>query len=192
MLMWWFVGMRDLEDLRDMYRPEKIKVLLVGESLPKRNFFYCDRGSLLGKATMKAFEKAFQKEFKNYREFLEFFKKHGFFLEDLFHEMNKKIDEVTPAELKQATEKLASFIDTYKPKLVIATLCRICGCVKEATLIAKTDAVVICLPFPRGFNYRKYISKLAEALQALSKQTFTKLETCCSIQPKSRPREYCL
>jgi len=70
--------MSDLEELRNKYRPEKIEVLLVGESLPKNNFFYSDNGSRLGKATKKAFENAFQRSFKDYREFLEFFREKRF------------------------------------------------------------------------------------------------------------------
>jgi len=173
----------NVEELREMYRPEKIEVLLVGESPPgdRWKFFYCDNGSRLGYATMEAFEKAFQRKFESYKEFLDFFKSKNFYLEDLFHVRGKKVCEASLDEVQKALEGLTQFIALHRPRLVIAVLCRICGCVKKAAADAKLDISVICLPFPRksSKNYQRYVKSLAKILQSLLSDSPIKIHVCC-------------
>jgi len=173
----------NVEGLREMYKPEKIEVLLVGESPPKNRemFFYCSNGSLLGDATKRAFERILGVKLK-YEDFLDFFKSKNFYLEDLFHVRGKKVCEASLDEIQKALEGLKQFIALHRPRLVIAVLCRICGCVKKAVADAKLDIPVICLPFPRksSKNYQRYVKSLAKILQSLSSGSPIKIHVCCS------------
>jgi len=161
----------NVEQLRESYKPEKIEVLLVGESPPKnrRKFFYCRKGSQLGCATKRAFEEALQIKFEGYEDFLKFFKSRGFYLEDLFHERGKNVCEASLDELQKALEELTRFIASHEPRLVVAVLHRICGCVKKAVIDAGLSIPVVCLPFPRrrSKNYRKYVDGLARIIRSL-------------------------
>ena len=74
--------------LRFKYKPSSIKTLFIGESPPKlkgRKFFY--EGGELTKHTKLAFQKAhndFETDFST-EQFLEKFKKNGFYLDDISH-----------------------------------------------------------------------------------------------------------
>jgi len=184
----------DVKQLREPYKPEKIGVLLIGESPPKnrREFFYCSSGSRLGYATRRAFEEALQIMFESYEDFLKFLKSNGFYLEDLFHERGKNVYKISLDELRTAIEELANRISLYKPRLVIAVLCRICECVKRAVIETGINVPVVCLPFPIGKNYRRYIKGLAEALQQLLSGKPLEDRNYCSDRPISKKRRLCL
>jgi len=153
--------MEELENLRKKYKPEEIRILFVGESPPKRKFFYDERGSNLGRATKEAFEKTFQKEFRNYKDFLKFFKSKGCYLVDLFQERGKKIVCATEEEKREAEKKLKKFIAKHKPKIVVAVLKRIHRNVEKAV----KDGEVLPLPFPLGMHKDKYIKGLIKILK---------------------------
>jgi len=158
--------MKDLEILREKYKPEKIRILFVGESPPKREFFYEAKGSNLGRATKEAFEKTSQKEFESYQEFLEFFKSQGCYLVDLFQERGKKIIYATEEEKEEAEKQLTEFIAKHKPEIVVAVLKRICKHVEKAVKETGVSVEVRCLLFPnKGKNREEYIKGLIEILK---------------------------
>jgi len=184
----------NVEPLRESYKPERVEVLLVGESPPgiEQGFFYCRNGSRLGCATREAFEEALQIKFDGYEDFLKFFRSRGFYLEDLFHERDRKTFEVSIDELRKAVRDLADRISLYRPRLVIAVLCKICECVKRAAIEAGVDVPVVCLPFPIGGNYPSYVKGLAETLQQLLRGGPLEDRNYCSDRATSKKRRHCL
>jgi len=158
--------MEDLESKRESYKPERIEVLFVGESPPQKGFFYSPEGSLLGEATKGAFEDAFQKAFKTYEEFLEFFKSQGCYLVDLLPGRGRNIELVRDEEREAAKSKLGELIAQHKPRMVVAVLRRICRHVRRAVEESGVKAEVRCLPFPRRFRGR-YRRELAEIMASL-------------------------
>jgi len=156
-----------VEELRELFRPSRVVVLLVGESPPAGgSFFYSPGGSRLGWATMEAFEEAFEVRFSSYSCFLEFFRSRGFYLVDLLDERGRRVDEASEGELAAAVRRLAGLVGELRPRLVVAVLCRVCGCVEEAVRLAGSGVPVVCLPFPARSRSR-YVSGLAEVLRAL-------------------------
>jgi len=185
----------NVEKLREIYKPENIEVLLVGESPPKnrQRFFYCSNGSQLGYATREAFEEALQIMFEDFEDFLKSFRSRGFYLEDLFHIRGKKVYEASLDELREAVRELANRISLYRPRLVIAVLCRICECVKRAVIEAEINVPIICVPFPNpGGNHQRYIKGLVETLQLLSSGTPLGDKNYCSNKSTSKHRRPCL
>ncbi len=67
------------ERLRSSYRPDNVRLLLVGESPPAGGkFFYDDRSRVpLRTHTIKVFSDALNLSFNSDREFLNWFKKAG-------------------------------------------------------------------------------------------------------------------
>jgi len=184
----------NVEQLRESYKPERIEVLFVGESPPGngQDFFYCRNGSRLGYATMEAFEEALQTKFEGYEDFLRFFRSRGFYLEDLFHERSRKTYEASVDELRRVVRELADRISLYRPRLVIAVLCRICECVKSAVIEAGVYVPAVCLPFPIGGNHQRYVKGLTETLQQLLRGGPLEDRNYCSDKPTSKKRRYCL
>jgi hypothetical protein len=73
------------ELIRQSYRPNQIRLLLVGESPPaSKKFFYGE--SAMTKYTAQAFKKAHGVSFRDDKEFLQYFKRCGCYLDDLCHE----------------------------------------------------------------------------------------------------------
>ena len=71
----------DTEELRKSYKPDKVKILFVGESPPAGGTFFYNANSNLYRNTKKAFEIALEKEWSY--DFLSDFKKMGCYLVDL-------------------------------------------------------------------------------------------------------------
>jgi hypothetical protein len=84
----------DIEELREKFKPEKVRVLLVGESPPAEGTFFYDR-SLMTTYTRNAFESALDQKFPTNAEFFEYMKHTGFYLEDL---SQVPVDKLLPAE----------------------------------------------------------------------------------------------
>ena len=86
----------DIEELREKFKPETVRVLLVGESPPAEGTFFYDR-SLMTTYTKKAFEAALGQSFPSDAEFFEHMRQTGFYLEDL---SQVPVDKLPPSERK--------------------------------------------------------------------------------------------
>jgi len=117
--------------------------------------------------------------------------KKGFFLEDLFHERGKDANEAAPSKLSEAVKRLVAFIAANRPRVIIAVMCRICECVKATSIMSKTDASTLCLPFPRGQKYQDYVSGLSEVLLSLQRGSLAEPKVRCSPEANSMARKYC-
>lgn len=117
--------MGDVEQIRKRYLPEKVKVLIIGESPPRSGkFFYT--GDDLTSITWEAFSWLFMDviDLDNYNEFLDYFKKQGFYLDDLCLEpVNGIEDNDQRIEVrKKWVPSLAKRIKEYNPEAIIFIL----------------------------------------------------------------------
>src|SRR5208283_5674029 len=115
----------DLEEIRDIYRPDKIKILFVGESPPASGkFFY--KGGAMTAFTLHAFVRAYDCSFPNQKEFLAAFKSFGCFLDDLSHSpVNCLKGKAREQVLQDNIDLLADRIRKAEPEVVIAVFRKI-------------------------------------------------------------------
>lgn len=155
----------DTETLRKSYKPDRIKLLFIGESPPRSGNFFYNKGSLTN-FTSRAFEKVFGRVFSDTQSFLIFFRLSGCYLEDICLE---PVDKLSPKErtmmLKGSVEYFSVRLKGYSPVAIVIVLKRIESHVKKALRKADIRCPIYTLPFP-GFGQQKnYITKLCEILQ---------------------------
>ena len=154
-----------LETLRRRFKPEKIRLLLVGESPPRRGFFYdCLKETFLSRATREAFEEAYGVKYLSKLSFLEDFKHRGCYLIDLFSERGRKALGLAQEEKEDVIKRLSSFIQEEEPRYVIGVLKRIGGIVIEAAKRSHVQLKAEVIPFPIGKYKRLYKDRLKELL----------------------------
>jgi hypothetical protein len=153
------------EAIRNFYRPDKIKVLFVGESPPASGkFFY--RGGAMTAFTMKAFMTAYDISFAGQKEFLDDFKAFGCFLDDLSHSpVNRLKGTEREQVLKDSVDSLADRVRNSEPAVVIAVFRKIEGHVRRAVEKSGIAATVCVLPAPGNGHQNKYVQGLVEILR---------------------------
>jgi len=57
--------------------------------------------------------------------------------------------------------------------------------------MSETDALTLCLPFPRGQKYQDYVSGLSEVLLSLQRGSQAEPKVRCSPEANSKARKYC-
>lgn len=155
---------KELEELRESFKPEKIKYLFVGESIPSNGTFFYTADSPLFKYTKEAFEEVFiGVEFN-----LALFKEKGFYLFDLTAPVagmgyKQKINAVA-----EGIPKLAKFIEIEKPQYILSTKntnlsAIIMANAEVGDLIAEDH--IFDLPAPIFGSHHYYKDKLVEALK---------------------------
>lgn len=136
------------EKLKQKYLPNPLEILLVGESpAGGRQFFYSEtaRCRLLG-ATRRAFEIAHRISFTSNREFLNYFRACGCFMDDLVHTPVSGLELQSLAYrdsvLLESTRELAERIEEWQPSLVIPIQRNIESQVKQAVSLSGVRTVV--------------------------------------------------
>ena len=160
---------QDKEIIRQLYKPDRIKVLLVGESPPSsRRFFY--EGDTLTQYTREAFARVFGEVCGlSNGEFLEFFQSSGFYLDDL---CLMPVNGLTPAARKachrEGVSPLAKRLAASKPEYIVAIMKGIGEYVKQAIVQAGLDENQFeCIPFGGNGRQGEYRARLAGILQRL-------------------------
>jgi hypothetical protein len=155
-----------IEDIRKSYQPKKIKLLLIGESPPESGkFFYLE--SSMTTFTQRAFENTFKLSFKNHKEFLQFFKKKGCYLDDLSLIPVNGIPPLRKEEvLSGSILSLAKRLTFHKPEIVVIVLKRIERKVNEALDLSRIQCERYILPFPGNGHQNKYIQELSKILKS--------------------------
>lgn len=119
-------SMDDIERIRQMYLPPKVKVLMVGESPPQSGkFFYT--GDELTEKTQEAFAWLFMDvalDCSTHEDFLGYFKNSGFYLDDLCLEPVNGIrnDEKRNQVRDTWVSSLAKRMKKYDPEAIIFVL----------------------------------------------------------------------
>lgn len=149
------------EQARERYRPDGVRVLLVGESRPAGGTFFYFGNSLLYDATREAFYRAIAGGQKD--GFLDAFREAGCFLEDLCREPVNRMDESDRDAARTRSEPdLARRLEGLEPDLVIIVMKAIAGHVERALEEAGLKHVPTCtVPFPRRKWRDRYVDQLA-------------------------------
>ena len=153
------------ETLRRSYRPDKVKVLLIGESPPASgDFFY--RKSAMTIHTWHAFENVYGVKFGNNVDFLSFFRARGCYLDDLsLTPVNAMPKRERTQKLRESVHLLYPRILEVEPDIVVAVLLKIEPYVREAVALTGRDFRFDALPFPGDGHQSKYIERLSAILR---------------------------
>jgi len=157
----------EYEDLRRKYKPDRIRVLFVGESRPASGRFFYKGNTVLYRATQQAFRAVYDRDWRNATDFLDFFRCRGCYLDDLYPEPIGQADEADcQRRCREAVSGLAERMKQWAPQAVIAVLLRIEECVSQGMSAAGLRVPFYCLPFPARW-YRRYVEELIAALREL-------------------------
>lgn len=160
------------EKKRLEYKPKKVRFLFIGESMPAGGTFFYFENSNLYNYTKDAFLQNFNWSEK---EFLNYFKSNGFYLDDLCQEPINQLSENEKRLARKAYEQsLAIRIKDYNPMVVLSTPMSINKNVNAAINIAYLDIVNHSLPFPAMGNQHKYVNSLSNLLKEKIKPLFKK------------------
>ena len=148
------------ERLRNHYRPDRVRILFVGESPPASGRFFYQADSGLYHAVRETFVQAFP-SLKNV-EFLYSFCALGCYLVDLCGE---PVDDMTSDARRHACSKgethLAQKIRALRPQTVVTVVCSVRANVKRALERAGWSGRHLELPYPgRWHRHRAKFRKL--------------------------------
>ena len=142
----------DREALRQGFRPDRIRVLFVGESPPANRTFFYQADSTLYHRTHEAFAAVFHEQVcGSGKAFLRFFQARGCYLEDLCTE---PVNQLPRAERRRAREagvaSLAKRLAAFQPEVVVVAMEGIQKHVKQAARQAgPAPGAYGCSPSPR-------------------------------------------
>jgi hypothetical protein len=155
-------------------KPDIIKVVLIGESPPAQidNFFYFAPNSDLYNFTKISFQNIYGEKIKEYKNFLDFFKSKGFFLDDLCHKPINDIknDYERERERQNNINILSCRLEEYNPTVIIGIMKKIKDHIAEAIKLSKTEPKYIYyLGYPTHSkkNIDNYIYGLENVLHTL-------------------------
>lgn len=145
----------DLEQLRQDYQPESIRLLFLGESPPPRGprFFYLGNSALFD-ATQPVFvdECGFPADADS---FLIRFAETGCYLEDVSKVPGDKPSAWPEGDerAKVAIARIARLLDDHEPVAVVTVIRSACP-IAEAAVASSTSTTTVCrhLPFPHPRN----------------------------------------
>jgi hypothetical protein len=148
--------MKNIENVRKRFRPDRITTLFVGESAPHGGTFFYNQNSGLFREMRKAFQ---GKEL-----FLEDFKKNGFYLDDLVLEPVNQLEPVNRTlRCNQFVSSLAKRLKDYKPEAVVVLLMSIKPMILKAMYEAGLSYQPYCTPYP-GFGNQPRFHKAMIAI----------------------------
>ena len=156
--------MKEVEKIREDFKPAAIATLFVGESAPAGGtFFYCrEKPSRLFEAMKIAFN--------GNASFLDKFRDSGFYLEDLVEESVNKADKrIRRARRREGIPSLARRIRCYepKPKAVVIVMCAIRPMVQEALCLAELFCETHCVPFPAFGHQTRFHNEMKRIIPNL-------------------------
>lgn len=150
------------ERLRVKYRPNTIRLLLVGEAPPltPEKFFYSE-GSTIARRTEKAFVAAFGSPLSSGVHFLPRFKQYGFFLDDICHAPVLQTERMRA--IRHALPGFSKRLREYRPKVIIVFIKRILSCALQALNASGLEGVrLVLVPPPFHSFQKKYVAALTE------------------------------
>lgn len=118
---------------------------MVGESPPPSGHFFYQASDerIFTSITRKAFTTAFDREYEGVQDFLDDFKSHGFFLDELYDSPQDDVPTAEKEKLeRQAISQLAQRLGEYRPERLLVFSLRIESAVREATARAGLDNII--------------------------------------------------
>jgi hypothetical protein len=135
------------ERLRESYRPERVRVLFVGEAPPASGAFFYRRDSGLYRALSTTFAEAFPR--LRGRDFLAAFRDLGCYLVDL---CGRPVDRLGPRERREARRmgeaRLAEAMRRLRPLAIVVLLRSIDENCVRAEEMAAWSGLRIVVPYP--------------------------------------------
>lgn len=173
------ISMKNVEHVRENYRPARVRVLFVGESPPTSGGFFYFGSGIVCSSTQRAFSQALGVTFATPSDFLDFFRDVGCFLEDLSH---SPVDHLPPHRRTEALElcvdSFAKRLQELAPELVIVFLKKIAPLVERAVGEAGIPlGMVRVLPFPGNGHQNRYIAGLTKILSETAVRSLLGLKT---------------
>ena len=152
--------------LREFYKPDKVRILFVGESPPRGGTFFYKENSLLYRYTKEAFEQA-KKPFS-----LEYFRHTGCWLFDV---CENPVDGLSARfrrqEICDNKSRLISAIQSVTPEFIVVVKK---GDMKKIVFEAiintgdyTTGATAFNLPFPACGHQNQYRNELVKIISAI-------------------------
>lgn len=157
----------EIADLRERYRPAKVRILFVGESSPAQGTHFYRANSNLYQATRAAFADALGDDIVPTGEaFLRFFRDQGCWLVDIADApVNRMPDAERRRAVEQGVDGLAHTIRDTSPDRVVAVKRDIEEPVRRAIEQAgASDTPLLVLPFPVRQWRPRYVEGLASLL----------------------------
>lgn len=147
-------SLRSRERLRKRYRPERVRILFVGEAPPASGLFFYQANSGLYRAIRDTFLAAFPSLGKD--EFLESFRALGCYLVDLCGKPVDQMDKKSRQRVCEGGENhLARRFRQLRPKIIVTVVRSIESSVRRAEARAKWSGLQVALPYPgRWHHYR--------------------------------------
>jgi hypothetical protein len=160
------------ERIRRSYKPDKTRVLFVGESRPGGGTFFFNGDSNLVRHTQKSFEAAFKRSYESPAAFLTAFKAAGFWLVDLCVEPVNGLNGKLRREACKAGEPaLARLLAELRPRAVIGVKLDLEPHIRRGIASAGIEPPGLhMLPFPLYHHAARYQSELARILENLCKR----------------------
>jgi hypothetical protein len=154
------------ERLRRRYRPDDVRVLLVGESPPSGGAFFYSANSKLYDATREAFEAGIP-ALRREHDFLFAFQRLGCYLDDLCLVSVNHLDMRDPkrlAEQKRGVAPLARRMKPLEPSVICVVMKAIVPAVSDAVDRAGLDLQREALPFPARHR-PQYVAGLTQLVR---------------------------
>jgi hypothetical protein len=158
------------EQLREQYRPRRIRILFVGEAPPASGRFFYRADSGLYRAIYETFIIAFPSLRSSNGKFLEAFQRMGCYLVDL---CGKPVDRMKPTLRRRVCRageiRLARALRTLRPEMVVTVVRAIGSNVRRAEAAAKWSGRHFELPYPgRWHRFRtEFRRKLIPLLRTI-------------------------
>jgi len=162
----------EYEDLRRKYKPDRIRVLFVGESRPANGTFVYMGNSVLFERTVRCLNERRNQAWCCSADFLRFVKSKGCYLDDLCCEPVNKMDRGSRRRArKEGVPSLVQRLRCYAPAAVICVMRGIDPYVREALAQAEMEDVPFySLPFPAWGHQAGYCKGLWDAIDDLKRR----------------------
>lgn len=160
-----------LNQIRQPYQPENIKILFVEEAVQPGNMFFYRKNSNVFRAVKEAFGQVFG-EFKSHEEFLKFFKENGCYVDYLCPDMiNGLTIELRKQVRTDSIQPLSERLVLLQPIVVITVMKVLEKEVLEAIRLSEIDSVhyskAIAFPAHSKTNADKCVNELVAVLNDL-------------------------
>lgn len=159
--------MMDVETTRASYRPDRITTLFVGESAPASgDFFYYGENAML-----RHMKRATETVLGEGEEFLDRFKRYGWYLDDL---VLTPVDKLAPSQRRAkclaATNSLRDRIAAYRPLAIVSVLVSMNSIVEAAAREAGSDAPLFAVPFAGMGQQARFHREMIKILPLLPRE----------------------